>query len=161
MVPRENQQLIQTLKLPVGRDGFFNEIHPKLRPVETVVDGVTHRRRVPGAEELSGSGHLGPRRGGAERRRSSSRGAAQLDPQVATVDAAACTWCGTCADACPFGAIEQVALDGKTVATVAAASCKGCGGCVPVCPEDAIDLQGYTDAQIRAIIDGLAAEVLA
>ena len=40
MVPRENEKLIQTLKLPVGRDGFFNEIHPKLRPVETVVDGV-------------------------------------------------------------------------------------------------------------------------
>ena len=28
------------LKLPVGNDGFFNEIHPKLRPVETIVDGV-------------------------------------------------------------------------------------------------------------------------
>ena len=36
-----------------------------------------------------------------------------------------------------------------------AAGCKGCGGCVPVCPEDAIDLQGYTDAQVRAMIDGL------
>jgi heterodisulfide reductase subunit A-like polyferredoxin len=26
---------------------------------------------------------------------------------------------------------------------------------VPVCPEEAIDLQGYTDAQVRAMIDGL------
>ena len=26
------------LKLPRGADGFFNEIHPKLRPVETTVD---------------------------------------------------------------------------------------------------------------------------
>ena len=34
-------------------------------------------------------------------------------------------------------------------------ACKGCGGCVPVCPKDAIDLEGYTDAQIRAMIDGL------
>ena len=40
MVPRENDGLVSTLKLPVGNDGFFNEIHPKLRPVETVVDGV-------------------------------------------------------------------------------------------------------------------------
>ena len=34
-------ELIQALKLPVGRDGFFGEIHPKLRPVGTAVEGVT------------------------------------------------------------------------------------------------------------------------
>ena len=27
---------------------------------------------------------------------------------------------------------------------------------MPVCPEDAIDLLGYTDAQMRAAIDGLS-----
>ena len=40
MVPRRNEELTGLLKLPVGSDGFYNEIHPKLRPVETVVDGV-------------------------------------------------------------------------------------------------------------------------
>ncbi len=40
MVPRENAELVSVLKLPVGNDGFYNEIHPKLRPVETIVDGV-------------------------------------------------------------------------------------------------------------------------
>ena len=40
MVPRANEELVGVLKLPAGSDGFFNEIHPKLRPVETVVDGV-------------------------------------------------------------------------------------------------------------------------
>ena len=39
MVPRENEDLTKALKLPVGQTGFYNEIHPKLRPVETVVDG--------------------------------------------------------------------------------------------------------------------------
>jgi len=39
MVPRENEGLTKALKLPVGTSGFYNEIHPKLRPVETVVDG--------------------------------------------------------------------------------------------------------------------------
>jgi heterodisulfide reductase subunit A len=45
------------------------------------------------------------------------------------------------------------------VATIDAAGCKGCGGCAPVCPQDAIDLKGYTDAQVRAMIDGLLAGV--
>ena len=48
---------------------------------------------------------------------------------------------------------------GKEVAFIDRAACKGCGGCVPVCPKDAIDLLGYTDAQIRAMIDGLLQEL--
>ncbi len=40
MVPRANAQLVNVLKLPIGKDGFFNEIHPKLKPVETVIDGL-------------------------------------------------------------------------------------------------------------------------
>lgn len=37
-------------------------------------------------------------------------------------------------------------------------ACKGCGGCIPVCPVKAIDLEGYTNAQIRAMIDGMLSE---
>jgi len=84
------------------------------------------------------------------------RGVAELDPQVAIVHAPACTACGVCVDACPFGAIS---IDG--IAVIDAAGCKGCGGCVPVCPEDAIDLLGYTDRQVRAMIDGLLAGAVA
>jgi heterodisulfide reductase subunit A-like polyferredoxin len=32
---------------------------------------------------------------------------------------------------------------------------------VPMCPVDAIDLRGYTNAQITAMIDGLLEEALA
>ena len=47
------------------------------------------------------------------------------------------------------------------IAAISKTACKGCGGCVPVCPSDAIDLQGYTDAQIRAMIDGMLEVVCA
>ena len=43
----------------------------------------------------------------------------------------------------------------RPVAVISETGCKGCGGCVPVCPENAIDLLGYTDAQITAMIDSL------
>ena len=153
MVPRANEDLIKTLKLPVGKGGFFNEIHPKLRPVETVVDGVyicgTCQEPKNSAEAVAS--------GLAAVTQSASilkRGFAELDPLVAMVDTDACTWCGLCLEACPYEAPRQVEVDGKTVAFIDKTACKGCGGCVPVCPKDAIDLEGYTDAQIRAMIDG-------
>ncbi len=154
MVPRENEDLTKTLKLPVGKSGFFNEIHPKLRPVETVVDGVyicgTCQQPMNSAEAVAS--------GLAAVTQSASilkRGFAELDPLVAVVDIDACTWCGACAEACPYGAPQEAEVDGKAVAVIDKTACKGCGGCVPACPVKAIDLEGYTDAQIRAMIDGM------
>jgi heterodisulfide reductase subunit A len=155
MVPRENADLIQTLKLPVGRDGFFNEIHPKLRPVETVVDGVLIAGACQGPKTSSESVASGLA-AVAQSAAMLKLGEAELDPQVALVDTSACTACGACLAACPFQAIAEVELDGRRVAHVDAAGCKGCGACAPVCPEDAIDLLGYTDAQIRSMIDAMA-----
>ena len=157
MVPRQNEELVRTLKLPVGQDGFFNEIHPKLRPVETVVDGVMIAGACQGPKtsaESVASGLAAVAQGAAVLK----RGVAELDPQVAVVNVSACTSCGECVAACPFGAISLTTTngsDGPGVAVIDAAACKGCGGCVPVCPEDAIDLKGYTDSQVRAMIDGL------
>jgi heterodisulfide reductase subunit A len=166
MVARKNPELISTLKLPIGRDGFFNEIHPKLRPVETVVDGVliagTCQAPKTVAESVA-SGLAAVTQAAAVLK----RGVAELDPQVAVVNASTCTGCGVCVDACPFGAITLVAADGAgtetggagaagaRTAVIDVAGCKGCGGCAPVCTVDAIDLRGYTDAQVRAMIDGL------
>jgi heterodisulfide reductase subunit A len=154
MVPRENGELVSVLKLPVGNDGFYNEIHPKLRPVETIVDGVTicgACQSPKNSAEAVASGLAAVTQSGAMLK----RGYAELDPMVATVDTEACTWCGKCQEACPYDAIEQVEMDGKQVAQVIKTACKGCGGCVPVCPEDATDLLGYSDAQIKSMIDGM------
>jgi heterodisulfide reductase subunit A2 len=157
MVPRENGDLTKALKLPVGKSGFFNEIHPKLRPVETVVDGVyicgTCQQPMNSAEAVSS--------GLAAVTQSASilkRGFAELDPLVAVVDTELCTWCGACAEACPYGAPQEAEVGGKAVAMIDKTACKGCGGCVPACPVKAIDLEGYTDAQIRAMIDGMLSE---
>ncbi len=158
MVPRSNDELIQALKLPVGRDGFFNEIHPKLRPVETVVDGVLIAGACQGpktSSESVASGLAAVTQTAAMLK----LGRAELDPQVAVVNGAACTGCGDCVAACPFAAIAMTGTNGNALAFVDGAVCKGCGGCTPVCPENAIDLLGYTDAQVRSMIDGLVAAV--
>ena len=65
----------------------------------------------------------------------------------------ACTGCGVCVDACPFGAIEMV--NGKAVINEA---CRACGQCVEACPVGAIvmseaevvDLSGYRGVMVYA-----------
>ena len=154
MIPRKNEDLVSVLKLPLGRDGFFNEIHPKLRPVETVVDGVLICGACQGPKnsaESVASGLAAVTQAAAILK----KGSAELEPLVAVVDPDACDWCGQCQPACPYGAIDIMTVSAKETATINAAVCKGCGGCVPVCAADAINLQGYTDLQVRAMIDGM------
>ncbi len=158
MVPRENKNLIDILKLPVGMDGFFNEIHPKLRPVETVIDGVFIAGASQGPKTLAESVASSL----AAVSKSAAllmKGYVDLEPLIANVDADKCSWCDECTKACPYDAIEKVSKDGKEVAQVIPALCKGGGACVPMCPHDAIDVEGYTDAQIIATIDSLIKEV--
>jgi len=158
MVPRENKRLIDILKLPIGMDGFFNEIHPKLRPVETVIDGVFIAGASQGPKTLAESVASSL----AAVSKSAAllmKGYVDLEPLIATIDSDKCTWCDECTKACPYGALERVSVGGKEVAQVIQALCKGGGACVPMCPNDAIDVEGYTDAQIIATIDSLIKEV--
>ena len=156
MVPRENARLIQALKLPLDAGGFFNEIHPKLRPVETVIDGVFIAGAAQGPKTLAESvtSALAAVSKGAALL---LKGYVDLPPIVATVDRDRCTWCGACAAACPYqGAVLKVSEGDREIAQIQPALCKGCGGCVPVCGPQAIDLAGFTNAQVTAMIDALA-----
>jgi heterodisulfide reductase subunit A len=158
MVPRPGEQLVDVLKLPQGMDGFFNEIHPKLRPVETVIGGVFIAGACQGpktsiesvASALAAVAKAAP---------IMMKGYVELDPLIAAVDPQWCEWCGLCNEACPYDAINRVTYNAKEIAAVNKALCKGCGACVPVCPVDALDVKGYTDSQIRAMIEALAKEV--
>jgi heterodisulfide reductase subunit A2 len=154
MVPRKDNRIADILKVPIGRDKFFNEVHPKLRPVETVIDGVQIAGACQSPKNITES--LKSSLSAASKANSLiSKGEIELEPTLAMVHKNVCEWCGKCADVCPFSAIEKVTADGKEVAEVNKANCKGCGICLPVCPVDAIDLVGYTNREIESMIDAL------
>ncbi len=158
MVPNKTDDLVNVLKIPIGSDRFFNEIHPKLRPVETVINGIF----IAGACQAPRNSSEAVASSLAAASKSAAllmKGYIELEPLVAAVNAERCKWCGLCAEACLYSAIEKTELEGQERATVNKALCKGCGACVPVCPQDAIDIEGYTDSQVKAMIGALSEEV--
>jgi heterodisulfide reductase subunit A len=158
MVPNDNKQLVDTLKLPIGKDGFYNEIHPKLRPVETVIDGVFIAGASQGPKTLAES--VASSLAAASKSAALlMKGYVDLEPLIAKINPKLCVWCNECTKACPYDAIEKVSTDEKDVARIIPALCKGGGACVPVCPLGAIGVEGYTDAQITTMIDALVREV--
>lgn len=157
MVPRENELLTAVLRLPLGSDGFYNEIHPKLRPVETVIDGVYIGGCCQGPKNSSES-IISSLSAVSKAASLLIKGYVDLQPFIAYVMEDVCTWCGACETACPYGAIEKAGPQGKEVARVRDILCKGCGACVPVCPVDATQLKGYTDEQITSMIDAFIEE---
>jgi heterodisulfide reductase subunit A len=159
MIPRENESLTNVLKIPIGLDGFYNEIHPKLRPVETVVDGVFIAGSSQGPKTLAES-VISSLSAVSKSAALLMKGYVDLEPFIAEVNSDKCVWCGECEKSCPYGAIEKVVCDTKEVATIIPALCKGGGVCIPDCPENAIELKGYSDKQIKLMIDALAKEVV-
>jgi heterodisulfide reductase subunit A2 len=154
MVPRKDNSIGNLLKIPKGRDKFYNEIHMKLRPVETVIDGITIAGACQGPKNIMES--INSALSAATKSFSLvASGELALEPTIATVDQETCAWCGKCEEACPYSAFTKIEVDGKFVASVNESICKGCGMCLPVCPEDAINLIGYSDDEVENMIDAL------
>jgi heterodisulfide reductase subunit A len=155
MVPRADNSVASLFKLPKGRDSFFNEIHMKLRPVETVIDGITISGACQGPKNIMES--VNSALSAATKSYSYvSKGELELEPIIAQVDNDGCTWCGACAEACPYDAIRMVKDETKDIAAINNSVCKGCGMCLPVCQVNAINLIAYSDSEIESMIDALA-----
>jgi heterodisulfide reductase subunit A len=154
MVPRRDNTISEILKVPIGRDKFFNEIHPKLRPVETVIDGIHICGACQGPKNITES--VNSSLSAASKADSLVRkGEIELEPTLAVIDSELCDVCDRCNEACPYDAIEFITDNGSSTARIIEASCKGCGMCLPVCPGNAIQLTGYTDNEIENMIEAL------
>lgn len=154
MIPRDDSTLIsEKLKIPIGNDKFFNEIHPKLKPVETVIKGVYISGACQGPKNISESVQSSLS-AAAKINAMLKKGSISLDPIIARINADTCTWCGKCAEVCEYGAINEVESGSKTIASVNKATCTGCGICAPVCPVNAIEIAQFTDLEIEGMIDG-------
>jgi len=155
MVPRKDNKIAQLLKVPIGRDHFFNEVHLKLRPVETVIDGIFISGASQGPKNIMEAVNSALA-AASKANNLVKKGYISIEPTIAYVNTETCNWCGKCLEVCPFDAFEKVEENGKFVAKVITSLCKGCGMCLPVCEVNAIELHNYTDKQLMSLIEDLA-----
>jgi heterodisulfide reductase subunit A len=130
--------------------GFFNEAHPKLRPVETLTAGVFVAGAGQGPKDIP---EAVAQAGGAAAKvlQLFSHEAMTQSPLVATVIEDLCAGCGVCVLACPYNARELHPV--WNIATVNAALCQSCGACVVACPNKASQVHNWRPAQILAMVD--------
>ena len=159
MIPSAVGDLQKLLKISPGTDRFLLEVHPKLQPVETAVKGIVLAGTAQSPMnilECAASAEAAA----AKVSGMLSQGTVELEPFVARVNPGRCQGTGTCLEVCEYE--DAISLSPHRVngnetlrAVVTPANCVGCGVCVGACPNEAIDVQGWTLAQYRAMVDAL------
>ncbi|UCE91891.1 MAG: CoB--CoM heterodisulfide reductase iron-sulfur subunit A family protein [Methanobacteriota archaeon] len=146
------------LSLSLSPDGFFMEAHPKLRPVDTAVEGIYLAGCAQGPKDIPDS--VAQAKAAAASAASIMSGKkVKIEPLTALVDEELCIGCELCVDMCPYGAPEMVESEKGTRARIVEALCHGCGTCVAACPQKAIKANQFTDEQIASeIVSALEGE---
>jgi heterodisulfide reductase subunit A len=150
IVPNENVALANILRVPLDKDGFFEEAECKFRPVEFARGGVflcglAHSPRLIGESMLQADAAAGKAIMLLSKPRITSRRC------IAEVNERWCAGCELCVDACPYDA--RTMDEEKRVVVVDEALCQGCGSCAMVCPSGATKLKGFRDKQIFSMVD--------
>ena len=146
--PAGAEKLRQTIGLSKSADGFLMEAHPKLRPVDTLTEGVYLAGVAQGPKDIPDS--VAQASGAAARAAIPMvKGEVEIEPIVAVTDTDVCGGCAVCIELCPYGALSRE----DEQAAVNIALCHGCGTCVAACPSGAMDQSHFKTAQIMAQIE--------
>ncbi|MCJ7423222.1 CoB--CoM heterodisulfide reductase iron-sulfur subunit A family protein [Candidatus Bathyarchaeota archaeon] len=143
--------LSKMLGIHVGKDGFFTECQPKIRPTDTDVPGIFLAGACQGLKDIPYSVAQGSA-AAAQAASVVGREKWVVEPLVAEVNGDLCSGCGICESACSYRAINVENVEGKKLAKVTEGLCRGCGICSSACPMDAITIPNYSDKQIVAQI---------
>jgi heterodisulfide reductase subunit A2 len=144
-------RLAQQLRLAQDLNGWFQEAHQKLRPVDSATEGVF----------LCGAAHYPKDLGEtvAQAQAAAIRAAGVLfqtelpaGEMVARIAPEACRRCLACVAGCPFGAVQIQ----DATPWVHPELCRGCGVCAAGCPALAIDMSRSGEVEFAALIEAAA-----
>ena len=142
------------LKVSANSDGFFQEAHVKLGPVDFPSAGIS----LSGCAKSPKNFKESCEEGMAAAMRVSipmKKGYIEAEGIVADIDLTDCSKCSLCYKNCPFSAIQ---LDENKQPSVIKALCKGCGLCAADCPKECITIVHYSDEQLLAQVEAALEE---
>ncbi len=157
-VPRQSAPKIRSLlTISKSPDGFMQEAHPKLRPVEAATKGIFICGCAESPKDVKDSVCQA---GFAASRANSLLAAGKVTVEAITsrIDPDTCSYCNACVKVCPYGAITKADKKKGILPVVIEASCAGCGTCGPACRFGSIKMQHFTDEQYMAQVDAILGE---
>jgi len=161
MIAQPNaSKLAQTIGISYDKYGFYNEAHPKLRPVEVSTAGIFLAGACQSPKDIPESVSMASA-AAAKSLVLFGSDVLEREPTVAHVNDSVCAGCFYCQKVCAYNAIEKKEIRDRhgnlirTIAYVNSGLCQGCGTCNAVCPSKAVELIGFNDEQIYAEINAL------
>ncbi len=147
-------EVANTLGLLMTEDGFIQQDHLKLRPINTNISGIFACGTSIGPQDITES-VLQANSATAKVEEILKKGIIEISPEIAVINPTTCDQCGICIEVCPYNAIER--MNRRIV--VNSLACVGCGACVPECPQNALDLNHLTQKQLQLVIEGILTEI--
>ncbi|MFX1493694.1 MAG: 4Fe-4S binding protein [Promethearchaeota archaeon] len=145
----DSDEIARLFNVQKSEDGFLMEAHPKLRPVDTLTDGIFIAGTVQGPKDIPDT-VAQAKAAAVEAALLIAKEKVEIDPIFSIVLSHKCTGCKSCISICPFNAISYDEL--KKVAEINKILCKGCGTCVAACPSSAIIQNQFGDVQILPMV---------
>jgi heterodisulfide reductase subunit A len=157
MVPSPaSVEMARLFKVAESPDGFFQEAHVKLRPVEFAAEGLFLCGTAHYPKQISET--IAQACGAAARATTLlSQDTVKASGSVCQVNIADCVTCGACIAACTYGAIDWADTEQGPKARVNPVLCKGDGLCNAKCPTHAIVLKHFTHEEVNSQIDAALA----
>lgn len=154
VIPQPDADALATkLKIQTDEYNFMQEAHPKLRPVETLSEGIYLAGCCSSPKDIP------------DTVASASAAASKVVtlfskdkflsfPYVVALDEELCQGCMLCIEVCPYEARELDRI--RNIAKVIEALCQGCGACISACPNKASQQKNIRTTQIFSMIETLS-----
>ncbi|NHV98283.1 MAG: CoB--CoM heterodisulfide reductase iron-sulfur subunit A family protein [Thaumarchaeota archaeon] len=145
---RRMLELAERLGVTVDKNGFIEESHAKMKPLETRVRGIFVAGTCHGPKDIvesavEGSGAAALVTGLFR------RGSLRLPDYARVLEK--CTGCGRCLTSCEYGAIVREGDKVRVLESV----CNGCGACLAACPQEAIILGNWGLKQLAPMVSAM------